>query len=185
MQSEAPAGPSRDTGLPPGVEVGPLGSRVVAYLIDSLVPAILVTVLSFLAPGLSGGGRVVLSTVLVLLTLAWAVLVLIMIAARAASPGMKAMKLQLVGFYDGRPIGLPRALLRGLVFWAGPKGPGIQRSLPLEAAAAQIARACGPVGSNAEYLYKTVASLEEHGIHDRNLWKLQKLVAQEIDGLRP
>lgn len=72
--------------------------------------------------------------------------------------------------------------VRGLVFWAGPTGPGVRRGLPLEEAAAQIARACGPKGSNAEYLRNTVASLEEHGIRDRNLWSLQRLVAQEIDG---
>lgn len=73
--------------------------------------------------------------------------------------------------------------LCALVFWAGPKGPGIQRGLPLEEAAARIARACGPAGSNAEYLRNTVASLEAHGIHDRNLWRLQRLVAEEIDRL--
>jgi cation transport protein ChaC len=73
--------------------------------------------------------------------------------------------------------------LRALVFWAGPKGPGIQRGLALEEAAARIARACGPVGSNAEYLRNTVVSLEEAGIHDRNLWRLQRLVAEEIDRL--
>jgi hypothetical protein len=28
------------------------------------------------------------------------------------------MKLQVVGFLDGRPIGLTRAFIRGLVFWA-------------------------------------------------------------------
>ena len=28
------------------------------------------------------------------------------------------MKLQVVGFLDGRPIGLSRAFIRGLVFWA-------------------------------------------------------------------
>jgi cation transport protein ChaC len=71
--------------------------------------------------------------------------------------------------------------LRGLVFWAGPTGPGIRRSLPLAVAAAQMARACGPRGSTAEYLRNTVASLEEHGIRDRNLWALQRLVADEID----
>ncbi len=71
----------------------------------------------------------------------------------------------------------------GLVFWAGPTGPGVRRGLPLEEAARQIARACGPKGSNAEYLRNTVVSLEEHGIHDRNLWTLQRLVAQEIEGL--
>ncbi|EYD75780.1 Cation transport protein chaC [Rubellimicrobium mesophilum DSM 19309] len=74
--------------------------------------------------------------------------------------------------------------IRGLVFWAGPTGSGVQRGLPLEEAAWQIARACGPKESNAEYLRNTVASLEEHGIRDRNLWRLQRLVAQEIDGHR-
>jgi uncharacterized RDD family membrane protein YckC len=118
MQSQAPAGPSRETGLPPGVEVGPLGARFVAYLIDSVVPAICGVVLGFLAPGTTGGSRVVLSTVVSLIALAWAVLVLVLIARRAASPGMQLMKLQVVGFYDGRPIGLLRAFLRGLVFWA-------------------------------------------------------------------
>ena len=118
MQSQAPAGPSRETGLPPGVEVGPLGARFVAYVIDSVVPAICGVVLGFLAPGTTGGSRVVLSTVLSIVSLAWAVLVLVLIARRAASPGMRLTKLQVVGFYDGRPIGVLRAFLRGLVFWA-------------------------------------------------------------------
>ncbi len=72
-----------------------------------------------------------------------------------------------------------------LVFWAGPTGPSIKRGLPPEAAARQIARACGWAGSNAEYLRNTVLSLDEHGIHDRNLWHLQKLVADEIDRAFP
>ncbi|WP_228461825.1 gamma-glutamylcyclotransferase [Paracoccus liaowanqingii] len=71
--------------------------------------------------------------------------------------------------------------IHGLVFWAGPTGPRIRRGLPLQAAAAQMARACGPRGSTAEYLRNTVLSLEEQGIHDRNLWELQRLVAEEID----
>jgi cation transport protein ChaC len=75
--------------------------------------------------------------------------------------------------------------IRGLVFWAGPTGPSIRRSLPLPVAAAQMARACGPRGSTAEYLHNTVRSLEEHGIRDRNLWTLQRLVAEEIDAFLP
>jgi len=43
-----------------------------------------------------------------------------------------------------------------------------------------LARACGHVGSGAEYLYNTVSHLEEFGIRDRNLWRLQQLVADEI-----
>lgn len=75
--------------------------------------------------------------------------------------------------------------IRGLVFWAGPTGPNIRRSLPLPVVATQIARACGPRGSTAEYLHNTVRSLEEHGIRDRNLWTLQRLVAEEIDDWLP
>ncbi len=70
--------------------------------------------------------------------------------------------------------------LRALVFWAGPTGDGIALKLPLERVAWVLARACGHVGSCASYLYNTVAKLEEFGIHDRNLWRLQELVAEEI-----
>jgi cation transport protein ChaC len=67
-----------------------------------------------------------------------------------------------------------------LSFWAGPRGQRIRRKLPPEKVAAVIARACGHLGSNAAYLYNTVLHLAEAGIYDRNLWRLQKLVAQEI-----
>ena len=70
--------------------------------------------------------------------------------------------------------------LSALVFWAGPKGKGIALKLPLERVAWVLARACGHGGSCASYLYHTVTQLEELGIHDRNLWKLQELVADEI-----
>jgi cation transport protein ChaC len=43
-----------------------------------------------------------------------------------------------------------------------------------------LAGACGHWGSCAEYLHNTVAHLEEHGIRDRNLWRLQALVAERI-----
>lgn len=70
--------------------------------------------------------------------------------------------------------------VRALVFWAGPSGRGISLGLPLERVAWRLAHACGHYGSSAEYLYETVAKLEEHGIRDRNLWRLQELVADEI-----
>jgi cation transport protein ChaC len=73
--------------------------------------------------------------------------------------------------------------VRALVFWAGPTGKGISLKLPLEKVAWTVARACGHAGSNAAYLYNTVRKLEEHGIRDRNLWRLQELVATEIEGL--
>ena len=48
-----------------------------------------------------------------------------------------------------------------------------------------LASACGFRGSMAEYLFSTVAKLEELGIHDRNLWRLQTLVADRIDAAHP
>jgi cation transport protein ChaC len=44
-----------------------------------------------------------------------------------------------------------------------------------------LATACGFRGSMAEYLLQTVSMLESLGIHDRNLWRLQELVAERIE----
>src|SRR5262249_45513679 len=78
------------------------------------------------------------------------------------------------------PVRTPLGEVRALVFWAGPKGEGGALRLPLERVAGVLARACGHGGSGAGYLYQTVSKLQEHGIHDRNLWELQELVAREI-----
>lgn len=48
-----------------------------------------------------------------------------------------------------------------------------------------LATAVGFRGSMAEYLFSTVQKLEELGIHDRNLWRLQALVADRIDAAHP
>jgi len=72
-----------------------------------------------------------------------------------------------------------------LVFWAGASGPGITLGLPLEQVALRLAHACGHGGSGADYLYQTVAKLEAHGVRDRNLWRLQRLVAAEIESWGP
>ncbi|MBY3425464.1 gamma-glutamylcyclotransferase [Rhizobium laguerreae] len=73
-----------------------------------------------------------------------------------------------------------RGPVRALVFWAGPKGVRAFRKLPLETVAGVLARACGHGGSGAEYLYRTVKHLEERGIRDSNLWRLQEMVADEL-----
>lgn len=72
---------------------------------------------------------------------------------------------------------------RALAFWAGLQGLDRNVRLPLARVAHILARACGHVGSGAEYLFQTVTKLEELGIRDRNLWRLQQLVAAEILGL--
>ncbi|ABR60064.1 gamma-glutamylcyclotransferase [Sinorhizobium medicae] len=75
--------------------------------------------------------------------------------------------------------------VRALVFYAAPRGVGVVRRLPLQQVAWTLARACGHAGSGAEYLFHTVSKLEENGIHDRNLWQLQGLVATEIANIYP
>ena len=115
MEAPVPAVPSRDTGLPPGVHLAPLGQRFAAFLIDSSVPAVVGIVLAVLVPGMSGGTRAALILIGAALILGWGILVWFMLAVRAASPGMQVMKLQLVGFYDGRPAGLVRIALRTLI----------------------------------------------------------------------
>ena len=52
--------------------------------------------------------------------------------------------------------------------------------LPLEDVAEVLSTAVGSWGSCAEYLYETVVQLEKLGIHDTNLWQLQRLVAERI-----
>jgi glutathione-specific gamma-glutamylcyclotransferase len=62
----------------------------------------------------------------------------------------------------------------------GPRGTGYSGKQPLSQVAHTLARACGHIGSGAAYLFHTVTKLEEFGIRDRNLWRLQQLVADEI-----
>jgi len=78
------------------------------------------------------------------------------------------------------PVKTADGPVRSLGFWVGPTGDRICPREPLPSVAATLARACGYVGSCAEYLYNTVTHLEHFGIHDRNLWRLQQLVAEEI-----
>jgi cation transport protein ChaC len=49
-----------------------------------------------------------------------------------------------------------------------------------EEIAEKIAAACGHIGPCASYLLDTVRHLEELGIHDRHLWRLQELVAERL-----
>lgn len=79
------------------------------------------------------------------------------------------------------PVHTPQGKMRVLAFWAGPTGERIASRLPLEEVAHVVARACGPAGSCAEYLFNTVSHLEQYGIRDQRLWQLQELVAKEIE----
>ena len=84
-------------------------------------------VLAFVLPGTPGTLRWVLSIVAALVVVGLGAADLVyMQAERAAGPGMRAMRLQLVGFYDGRPIGWGRVLLRAVIsVAAGVTGIGL------------------------------------------------------------
>lgn len=69
---------------------------------------------------------------------------------------------------------------RALAFVMDRRSPNYIGRLPLEEEAALLASACGHGGSCAEYLHKTIVHLAEYGIRDRNLWRLQALVAARI-----
>lgn len=73
--------------------------------------------------------------------------------------------------------------LRALCFYADPPEVAQATELPIERIASILARACGHVGSGAEYLYKTVAALQAVDIHDPHLWHLQQLVAAEVKNI--
>jgi cation transport protein ChaC len=70
--------------------------------------------------------------------------------------------------------------LRALAFVADTNGPAYSGKLPVENVAGVLARAAGHWGSAAQYLYRTVSMIESLGIRDRNLWKIQRLVALDI-----
>lgn len=118
MSTARPPAPARDTGLPPGVQVGPLGRRFIAYVIDSVVPVAAVAMVIIGARDGGDGPNVFLLVFGVLFWLGWTVVLLQQLAVSAASPGMRLLKLQLVGFFDGRPTGWGRVVLRWLVFTA-------------------------------------------------------------------
>jgi cation transport protein ChaC len=68
--------------------------------------------------------------------------------------------------------------VRAITFVMNRKAKAYAGRLPPEEIADVLARACGHWGPVAEYLRSTVAHLEERGIRDRQLWRLQALVAE-------
>jgi glutathione-specific gamma-glutamylcyclotransferase len=75
----------------------------------------------------------------------------------------------------------PSGPVRALGFVVNRASPHYAGRLAPDEAAGMIATAAGHWGSCAEYLRETVAHLEALGIHDRNLWRLQALVAEQIE----
>ncbi|WP_245319098.1 gamma-glutamylcyclotransferase [Mesorhizobium temperatum] len=78
-----------------------------------------------------------------------------------------------------------QGLIRALAFVVNRKGVNYMGGLTPDETATILATACGHGGSCAEYLYNTISQLEALGIRDRNLWRLQSLVADELTSLHP
>ncbi|WP_245514694.1 gamma-glutamylcyclotransferase [Jiella endophytica] len=70
--------------------------------------------------------------------------------------------------------------LKTLAFVALRTGGAYAGKRPLPEVASVLSRAAGHWGSSAQYAFNTITKLEEHGIRDRNLWKIQKLMAEQI-----
>lgn len=70
--------------------------------------------------------------------------------------------------------------LRAIAFVMNRKSKSYTGKLAPEQIADTLTKACGHWGSGAEYLFNTVSRLEKHGIRDRYLWRLQRLVAERI-----
>ncbi|MEV8218351.1 RDD family protein [Microbacterium sp. NPDC077391] len=115
------------TTIPPG-DVAPISRRVIAYIIDALIAAVLpmlalvitvtMTVGALRDPESAAGAMVsvaVVSGVFGLLILAWFVIYTLMQTGRG-SIGMRAQRIRLVRAADLAPVTFWRALLRNVVF---------------------------------------------------------------------
>ena len=78
------------------------------------------------------------------------------------------------------PVKTATGTRRALTFWAGTKRSPLTEKIPLDQAAVLIAQACGPAGSCAEYLHRAMLDLTARNILDRNLWRLQEMVAARL-----
>ncbi|MBJ3786248.1 gamma-glutamylcyclotransferase [Devosia sediminis] len=71
--------------------------------------------------------------------------------------------------------------IRALTFCIDRKSGRYVSGLSEAEVAAVLAKAAGSRGSMADYLHATVEHLEQMGIHDPHLWRLQHLVAEHIE----
>ncbi len=90
------------------------------------------------------------------------------------------------------PTNVPRWLnvstsegsIKALAFVALRRGNAYAGKTPLPEVARVLTRAAGHWGSCAQYAFNTISKLEEHGIRDRNLWDVQRMMAAEIQARR-
>jgi cation transport protein ChaC len=74
----------------------------------------------------------------------------------------------------------PQGHVRAIAFTANRERSNYAGDLAMDEIADTLSVACGHWGSCADYLRRTIESLEAAGIHDAYLWRLQELVAERI-----
>ena len=79
----------------------------------------------------------------------------------------------------------PEGPRRAIAFTANRESPFYVGDLGTHETVQRLSRACGHLGSGAQYLYETVAALMGHGIEDEYLWNLQDQVARAIEARFP
>lgn len=75
--------------------------------------------------------------------------------------------------------------IRALTFCVDRHSGRYVTGLDEAAIANMLATAVGSRGSMVEYLFNTITHLETLGIHDPHLWRLQEMVAAQIEASRP
>lgn len=76
------------------------------------------------------------------------------------------------------PVATPQGTVRALTFTANPRHPTFAGSLSPDVVAAAIAAANGPLGSNRDYLSRTLDTLRRLGIPDSGLERLDRALTQ-------
>ena len=61
------------------------------------------------------------------------------------------------------------------------KNPNYLGPLPLSELSAQIASSTGPSGPNSQYLFMLCEAMREYGLHDDDLFELEKQVQSRLE----
>lgn len=78
-------------------------------------------------------------------------------------------------------VATPRGVVRAFSFTHPGRSIGYAGHLSDEAVADALARSVGMVGSMAEYVYLTARHLEDLGLCDDRMWRMQEMIAERIE----
>lgn len=78
-------------------------------------------------------------------------------------------------------VATPLGAVRAFSFTHPGRGIGYTGHLADEVVADALARAVGMIGSMAQYVYLTTQNLEQLGICDGRLWRMQEMIAERIE----